>query len=72
MRPPRAGAKGTMDGKSEYRYCDCIDWAENISPIEDVILCMESYTGAEYQGKIFSHCPWCGNKLIVATEPNTR
>lgn len=50
--------------------CDCTDWRENIGLVNGPIQLQFIRTGAEYRGKKFTHCPWCGKQLRQKKLPN--
>lgn len=47
--------------------CDCTDWSENIEKVNAPLLLQAARSGfnpaVRYDGKLFTHCPWCGNLL---------
>lgn len=43
--------------------CSCDDWSQNIPLVNAPHQLLFARTGAEYHGKKFSHCPWCGSTL---------
>ena len=43
--------------------CGCKDWKENIDKVDAPWLLPLSAVG-DYDGKPFTHCPWCGKKLV--------
>lgn len=47
--------------------CDCTDWSENIEKVNAPLLLQAARSGfnpaVRYDGKLFTHCPWCGNPL---------
>lgn len=50
--------------------CDCEDWAENIEKVHAPIVLQSVRSGGSYQydGKMFTHCPWCGDELQADPE----
>lgn len=47
------------------KSCPCSDWKENIDKVNAPMVLQSLRSGGEYQyeGKQFTHCPWCGKKL---------
>lgn len=47
--------------------CDCFDWQENIEKVNAPLMLQAARSGFDpsvrYDGKQFTHCPWCGNPL---------
>lgn len=52
--------------------CDCNDWQENIANVNAPLMLQAARSGFDpavrYDGKQFTHCPWCGNPL-KASDP---
>jgi hypothetical protein len=49
--------------------CNCPDWATQIEILNGPIVLQSIRSGGAYQypGKQFTHCPWCGNRLVDIT-----
>lgn len=47
--------------------CDCKDWRENIAKVNAPLMLQAARSGFDssvrYDGKQFTHCPWCGSEL---------
>jgi hypothetical protein len=45
--------------------CTCADWPVQIEKVNGPIMLMTARSGGPYQydGKPFTHCPWCGSEL---------
>jgi hypothetical protein len=43
--------------------CACDDWDENIALVNAPVQLQYIRTGHAYEGKRFTHCPWCGKGL---------
>ena len=44
--------------------CTCTDWHENIGLVNAGFQLAYIHGCKGYEGKKFSHCPWCGKELI--------
>lgn len=53
--------------------CNCQDWSENIEKVNGPIILQAIRSGMPaYDGKSFSHCPWCGTSLAEKLPPHRR
>lgn len=53
--------------------CLCKDWSENIAKVNAPLMLQAARSGFDasvrYDGKQFTHCPWCGNPLKESDRP---